>query len=353
MRRVASSIASVGALALPLLLPLFLAACQDHATPSAAPTATALASGAVARVDSIAVLGDRVAAIARAQHVSLAEARDRAVADTLFAVEARSRKLEVTSAAQIDSVLVRRLAEDFLAEAKAKGPVTDEEIDAISHKRWFDVARPEAFYVVRAIVPVAAEADAATLKRAETVATALRAEALAVAADAKTSPEPPQPMSVRYVPDPVSAELGQRLNAVAHEGVEVKLDQPPPLTTDAFVVLPDGRQLDGGFTEGIGALKNRGDVSPVIHTDKGFHFSFLLARYPAATMPLADRRARFEPEVYDVRAQAIVADLLTRLRKETPVDVPLNVDALLGEVRSPEASVAAESGDPHGPSGPQ
>lgn len=321
---------------------LLSAACADRSEPPstrAAPASAALGAGSAARVSGEGVAPDVIATstifdIARAQRVSPADARERAVSDALFALEARRRKLDASHERELASVLARRLAADILAQAKAEGPVRAEEIDTVLEKRWWDLKRPEAFFTVHAIVMLKPDADPALVKRAEAVAAAIREAVLPVAEAAKKTPQPPQPASERILVDSLTTSFIEAAKAVPKDGLEVRLEQLVPIARDKYTVVPGPRNpYEPAFVAGATALQSRGDVSPPVRSSFGLHIIALLGRYPGHELSDEELATLLAPDVYDLRARKITDELLARLHKENVVDVERNADALLSQVR--------------------
>jgi peptidyl-prolyl cis-trans isomerase C len=313
-------------------------ACDKRSDPPRVAAAT-LTGDSVARIsgaggEPIDVSGATVVAIARVQHLSLAEARDRAIGDALFALEARRQKLDVGRSFEVDSVLARRLAESFVVDAKALGPVTDAEVEVATQKHWYDVARPESFMTVHAAVLVAPDASPDQLKRAEAVANAIRDAVLPLSPEGKTIPALPPPLNERIPNDGLSNRFRDALANIPKDGFDVRIEQLVPIARDSLSVLPNGRSgFAPEFAAAATGLKERGEVSPVVRSPFGFHVIMLLARYPGKEVDLAERRSRFVAEIYDTRARAMVADLLAKLHKNTNVELERNLDAQLAQIR--------------------
>ncbi len=315
-----------------------LVACDKRSDPPHVAVAT-LSGDSVARVsgagsEPIDVSAATVLAIARAQRLPLAEARDRAIGDALFALEARRQKLDLGRSFEVDSALARRLAESFVVDAKALGPVTDEEVEAATLKHWYDVARPESFMTVHAAVLLAPDASPDQVKRAEAVASAARDAVLPLSPEGKTIPALPPPLNERIPNDGLSKRFREALANIPKDGFDLRIEQLVPIARDSLSVLPNGRiGYAPEFAAAATALKERGDVSPVVRSPFGFHVIMLLARYPGKEVDLAERRSRFVPEIYDARARAMVTDLLAKLHKDTNVELERNLDAQLAEIR--------------------
>ncbi len=322
--------------------------CADRSAPL--PTAApAVLGSSVARVSAaghppIEVPGPLVAEVARAQGISLAEARDRVVSDVVFELAARDAGLDRSRSRDVDAVLAQRMALELLATAKAQGPVTDAELDAVVDKHWWDVRRPESFMAVHALVGLKPDADAATEKKAQALAETFREVALSVGKDAKDTPPPPQPASERVMLDSVTLNLKRALRDVPLGGQMTVVEQLPPIAKDGKSVLPGERDpFDPQFVSALVALSARGDVSPIVRSPFGLHVIVLVARYPAVDVPADELGRRFLPEVYDVRARKIADALLAQLHAGTVVEIEKNADALLAQVKVEPTGVTVAS----------
>ena len=128
--------ARAAAATLTAAIALASAACgsSDNAPLDAAPKAAvaALPEGVVARVGASPIHGSSVGRIAALQHVDPRAARDLAVRDALFASGAEARGLDV--AADVRSVLARRLLESIRADAE-RAPLTADELTEAAERR--------------------------------------------------------------------------------------------------------------------------------------------------------------------------------------------------------------------------
>src|SRR5262249_32948917 len=139
------SIASV------IVLGLAIAACGDHAPPGA--SRGSLPEGVVAQVGPRTIAATSVARIAAAQSLPPDAARDAAVRDALLASGAENEGLAGTRDARlaVDAVLARRMLRE-LGHEVAQAPITDEELQRATDKRWIEFARPEGSRTVHVVV---------------------------------------------------------------------------------------------------------------------------------------------------------------------------------------------------------
>lgn len=282
-----------------------------------APARGKLAQGIAATVGPDAVSVETVRRIAKAEGVTLLEARRRAIDDALFAAGARERFHGTGRVASVDNaVLARRLLEELKAKAEAQGPITDAEVARLTERHWYEFDRPASARTTHAVVVVKKPADDAPAK-------ALAQRILA---------------AVDGVHDP--AEFKKRVEALPKGGLDVRVQNLFPVAADGRVV-PDQRPLPGAkpetydkkFAEAANAIKKVGAHSPVIHTRFGYHVILLDQRLPAKRVPLEERRKKLTAEAMDDRARNAENAILKRLRATTPVQVARALAALTSKVR--------------------
>ncbi|MFO0586974.1 MAG: peptidyl-prolyl cis-trans isomerase [Polyangiaceae bacterium] len=320
---------------LPATALLVATACDAPSPPPPPPaplplSAAPLDSGTIARVGDAPIRSNEVARIAAAQSISVKEARDLAVHDALFAEEARARG--VTADPQVNAaesgVLARALMQQITAEAEARGPVTDEELDAVTATHWTELDRPDAARVVHAVVMLPKGAPAERRAAATALADAIRKSVGPAIDEAhRTSPPPPEK---RGVEDPVVAIFKRAIADVPKNDLEVRVEPLSPVVADGRTL--DGQSYDTTFAKAALDLSKRGDVSPVTETPFGFHVMLLLERVPGQTSPREERRAMVREEVMSTRARAAKDKLLEQLHHPGAVAIDRSVDAALALV---------------------
>ena len=293
-------------------------------------SAASLDASTIARVGDAPVRSEEVARIAAAQSISVKEARDLAIRDALFAEEARARGVDVDPQvnAAASGVLARALVQQIAAEAEARGPVTDEELDAVTARHWTELDRPEAARVVHAVVMLPKDAPADRRASAIALADAIR-KSVSPAIDEAHRTSPPS-AEQRGAEDPVVAVFKKAIADVPKNNLEVRVEPLSP-------VVPDGRTLDGQrydetFAKAAMDLAKRGDLSPVTETPFGFHVMLLLERVPGHSVPREERRAMVREEVMSTRARAAKDKLLEQLHHPGAVAIDRSVDAALALV---------------------
>jgi peptidyl-prolyl cis-trans isomerase C len=312
-----------------IALAILSASCDrgDAAPPSVVPAAP-LAAGVVARVAGLDVPAEAVAGIAAAQQVDAATARELAIRDALFAagaIEAGiARAPDVAFAAK--AVLARVLLHELQRESEARGDVTDEELAVVTKRHWLEMDRPAAARVVHAVARVDEKADASKHKQASEVAEAIRRSVLAAHLD----PAAPPVTDDGGTSDAIVAAFRSAVAAVPSAGLEIVVEELPPMAADARVVAPSGGAMDETFAKAANALTARGEVSPLVATPFGFHVMVLLERQSALTMEVEERRRAVRSEVFVARQRAAEKELLGRLR--APVQVDGAIDSLLATV---------------------
>ena len=297
------------------------------AAPAPAPVA-GLGPGVVARAAGLSVTAPTVGGIAAAQRVDAATARDLAVRDALFAAAALEAKVQRTPdvAFATTSILARALLHDLQRESEAVGDVTDEELDQATKRHWFDFDRPEAFRVVHAVVRYAEKDDAARKKKGADLADAIRRAVLATRAD----PNAPPVTTDAGVVDPLVTAFRTAAESVPADGLEVAVEELPPIAADSRVVAREGGHMVPEFANGAAALAARGDVSIPVVTNFGSHVLLLLERLPPVSVPADERRRQVREEVILSRQRIAEKALLEKLRASVQLDSA--VDSILGSV---------------------
>jgi peptidyl-prolyl cis-trans isomerase C len=277
-----------------------------------------LGGAVAARVGDHEIAVSSVVAVARAQGIAPAAARDLLVRDAVFAEAARARGL--TADFQVDGALARRLLHAYAAEGAAAGDVTDAELDAETQRHWLEIDRPEGFRTVHAVVLVKPDASADTKQRAAAVAEAIRARATAL--DLGPAPPPSRFSGAGAVAhDPAEKAFIDAAQAVPHDGFKVTAEALPPLTRDARWLSPDASSgVDPAFAAAAASLGSRGDVSPLTWTGFGVHVIVLLERTPAKHPPAAERRALVREAVMRARAEQKQKALLTARAADATVE---------------------------------
>ncbi|MFO0550814.1 MAG: hypothetical protein U0271_20640 [Polyangiaceae bacterium] len=309
--------------------------CSSKSSKPSAVTAS-LSEGVVARVGSETIDASTVEQIAQAQSVDIRTALDRAIFDSLAAQEARSKALDKRTRRDINRVLARALLDQLADEARADGPPTDEEIQAISEKKWFEVARPEAYVVVHAVVRVPKDAPPAVWDDARAIASNIQKATLAAAEKARST-SPPDFMPKRGIPlplDPAADLFVHSAQAVEHGSLEVVAEQLWPLGTDGKTVRPESREpYDPAFVNGVMTLRQRGDLTAPFDSSFGVHIVMLLDRLPGVSLTLSERRERFTPDMVVVRTRRRLDALLDAIPEQKSVSIERSVDALLTQVQ--------------------
>lgn len=299
---------SSAAAALPGALLVAVLACGSEQEPEGTERRAALPPGIVARAGSTDVHVETVRRIAAAAAITSEEARDRAVADALFAEEAATRVPAATLQGLKRAALTRALLEGFAREARARGAPTDAEVETVTRERWVELDRPPSAKVTHAVAMLPRTGDATQARR---VADAIR-EAVR---DART-------------PD----EFLRAARAVPAGAVQVRAERLPPITPDgsSFVLESSERQqlqFDRAFAAAANGLSEAAPLSEIVETRFGFHVILLEAKLPELRVPLSDRRSALADEIMSRRAHSMLRELLTKLKQATPVEVARDAEA--------------------------
>ncbi len=273
--------------ALGLFAPLILA-CSGG---SDASTRSAPAGAAVS------VAPSAVGAIERERGVSTQQALELAGEDALLAKALSDA--EPRLAHWIERVvLARQLLAALGDEARAGGPPTDREVEAISEARFWELARPRMVKVVHAVVLSPKEDEAAR---------ALAQQIVSAARGAKTS-----------------AQFQKAARGVAAGKFSVKVESLPPVALDGRAVDPASpppvgasvQHFDPDFAAAAQRLTVPAEQSPVVRSAYGYHVIFLISVIEPKQPGLDERRALLHAEIMTQRAQALSSALLEQQRRE-------------------------------------
>jgi peptidyl-prolyl cis-trans isomerase C len=306
-----------------LALGLFAAACSGNEPKK---TENAALGGEVAgRAGAEVVSVELVKKVAIAQKIGAREAADRLLDDAVAADAARHRGLDRQDPARwlLTAARARITADRLFADARAKGPPTDAEVEALSEIHWREVDRPPSIQVVHTVVcPNACGRN----RTPEATAHARQiAEALRPALADIASPD----------------EFIETAKAFPHPAdVEVRPEALPPFVSDGRTVT-GGNSMVPAFAEGAWKLANIGDTSVVVETSFGFHIIRLVARVPEVRMPFENRRIAFAEETFARRAAKAQQVRLDDLRKGKSIQINDSAERLMRTVTNP-----AEIGGP-------
>jgi parvulin-like peptidyl-prolyl isomerase len=312
---------------------VLLGACTNTGQePSAKPATSAAPSsstvpGVVAWAGNVPISAQSVSGLVDAQGLSPRDATAALVRDALFAQEATATGLEAQPDARgvANGILARALLGDLARAAAAAGPVTDEELAAVTERHWFDLDRPEGVRTVHAVVrakPDEPEQVAAAKRLAERIAEAVRP---AVELAQSTAPDGDGRGGES---DPI-ARFKALATAVPAEGLSVVAEPLPAVSADGRVLSASGGTFDPAFASATAGMGRGALVAPVL-SSFGAHVILGLQRTPAQRTPPEERRVLVRAEVLTNRALARRDELLSRLRLQA-VNEPA-VDALLALV---------------------
>ncbi len=307
---------------------LLAVSCSSGAPPPTPAPATELGAGVVARAGGLPIRSPTVAGIVEAQRVEPDRARDLAIRDALFAAAALEANLqrEPEVAFSASTVLARSLLHEIQHESESRGDVTDDELAKATARHWLDLDRPASFRVVHAVVRFDEKADPARKKQAGDLAEALRKAILA----ARPDPSVPPVMTDAGIADPLVASFRAAVTSFPSEGLDIVIEELPPIAADSRVVTRDGGNMDEAFSRAAGGLGGRGEVSAPVVSPYGSHVIELLERVPAMVVPADERRRIVREEVIIARQRTSEKELLEKLRSSVQLDPA--VDSLLATV---------------------
>lgn len=298
------------------VLAVLAVACSSQRDAPRAAEVTSLPAGVAARVADDDIAADLVRAVAQRQGVSLDAARERLVADALFAAHARGalRGSGFVESAE-RSALARAVLEEIRREAEQAGPPSDAEVEEVTQLRWMDFARPVLVRTTHVVVLDDAPQKSEATRR---VAERLR-EALVGVAD--------------------GAAFEAKLKGIDAEGLKTKVEHLPPVAPDGRLADPkqppgaEVMSLEAEFAKAAHAVAEVPGLSPVVETRYGLHVILAEERIPEKTVPLEERRVVLAKEIVDRRARKRHQQILEDVNRTAPVMLDRSTNDLLARVQ--------------------
>lgn len=268
-----------------------------------------LEGGMVARVGDVSLARDDVASAARARKL---DARDTARALVDEALLARAAVLrgaldEPSGKQPIIAALARSVVAQYERDARAQGPITEAELDAVMGEAWVDLDRPETRVVVHALIREGtpdAEAHAQALY-----------EQLVKTSDWKSF-----------------LDIAKKSTLVPKEQLVAEpIDYP--FTLEGRLAVPEASTtLDKAFSEAAFAIPSPGATSKPVHTGFGWHVIRLVDVRPPFKASFDAKKERLEGDV--VRAR--IGDRFEKKLAELRASVTIQILASDADVMAPQ-----------------
>ena len=192
---------------------------------------------------TVSIAAGVVGAIERERGVTRQEALELATEDALFAFDLRARQPLVARWIE-RTVLAREVLAALGDEARAGGPPTDEEVEAISAARFWELARPRMVQVMHAVV-LSSEEDEAARGLAQQIAAATRVTKTSEQFQKAATGVPAGKLKVKV----------ENLPPLALDGRAVDPARPPPAG-------PGVQHFDADFSAAAQRLSAPGDRAP-------------------------------------------------------------------------------------------
>ncbi|MEO7113049.1 MAG: peptidyl-prolyl cis-trans isomerase [Polyangiaceae bacterium] len=301
------------------LVSLFALACACR---SPAPTTHKNIGGdVVASAGSATISAALLTSVARAQQRTADSTLQLLLDDALLSEGARSSKIDQATPVARDLTALRAqlVADRLRNDARAAGPCSDAEIDALSKLHLKDVELPERVQVIHAIAirpKKEAPNQAELVQHAHEVADAIEA-----AVQGASSAE----------------DFEARAKTVAHGDVDVRVESLPAFADDG-TVPETGGGMDATFAHAAFALAKPGDISSVTETSFGWHVIRLNQRLPAKNIPHEERRTLFAEECVATRARTAFQAVLAARHAAVPIEIAQDAYVAMTSVpRRPDA----------------
>ncbi|MBI2394965.1 MAG: hypothetical protein HYV09_35675 [Deltaproteobacteria bacterium] len=264
------------------------------AGPAASVLHVALGGSVAARVGGQPIDRALVLAVARARAIPVEQAAAALIEEALLA-EAATRAGALADArakSTIAGALSRALLDRMRAEALAKGPWTDAEVEAVSAPHWLELDRPEQRTVVHALIK-------RDVPDGQELAKRLRDELAGATGD-----------------DPSSSA-----KAFSEKAKAFKVPAGSPVHVEDLSFVADGRLVDGSggtvmpsFVKGTFAIPAPFGTSDVVETTYGWHVIRLLEIRPPHFASRAERIERLGPQLVAHRVKSSHDPMLDALR---------------------------------------
>lgn len=192
----------------------------------------------------------------------------------------------------------RALLETLRADVAREEPARDSELETMARERWWEFERPRMVRVIHAVVRADGENAAA-----QALASRIREAVIETA-----SPAEFRKAAEQIEAGGLNVQI-ETLPPIAPDGRSVDPAKPPPQGPPVRNMVPE-------FAAAASRLQTKGEVSPVVRSQFGFHVIQLLDVVPSKTVEPAERRARLADEVIAARVRKRTQDVLERLRSE-------------------------------------
>jgi hypothetical protein len=265
-----------------------------------------LGADEAARVRGDFIFVQTVREVAEAQGLSLSVARDRLIADALFAAASEDAAGGTERLRRARRVAASRaMLQHLQDQVRAGDPPAAAELARAASAEWWLFDRPEMRRAVHAVVRIRDPADdEGALGVAEAIYESVR--------DARTP-----------------TAFAERARAVSRDGLEVRIEELAPCTADGRVADPErppapgspGQKYAEEFAEALFLIDEPFVAAPPFRSSFGLHVAMVTERIPERRLNVPEVRQQLEQRIETERIRRALAELLEAQRTVTAVTI--------------------------------